>query len=99
LMARWRSEPPGRLGGLEVTNVRDLLHGDGELPASDVLVLYLGRKGRVVLRPSGTEPKLKVYFEATTSPCAPSDVAQARGEARGRLAGLRSEVAKLVQGH
>ncbi len=75
LMARWRAEPPERLGGLAVTRVRDLSGGEGDLPPSNVLVFQLGTEGRVVLRPSGTEPKLKVYYEATTGPSSPRELA------------------------
>jgi phosphomannomutase len=81
-----------------VTGARDLARGDAELPPSDVLVLQLGAAGRVVLRPSGTEPKLKAYLEATTGPCAPGDLDEARRAARARLEELRSEVATLVTG-
>jgi phosphomannomutase len=95
-MAQWRRSPPRRLAGLEVTGVRDLARGEGALPPSDVLVLQLGQAGRVVLRPSGTEPKLKVYLEATTGPCALEDLAAARGAARARLEDLRRDVADLV---
>jgi phosphomannomutase len=98
LMARWRVSPPGRLAGLEVTGVRDLARGDAELPPSDVLVLQLGGAGRVVLRPSGTEPKLKAYLEATTGPCVTQDLGDARRAARARLDKLRQEVAALVAG-
>ncbi|MGA3217863.1 MAG: phospho-sugar mutase [Acidimicrobiales bacterium] len=98
LMARLRASPPGRLAGLEVTGVRDLAKGDDELPPSDVLVLHLGGAGRVVLRPSGTEPKLKAYLEATTGPCAPEDLGEARRGARARLEELRQEVAAVVTG-
>ena len=84
------------LAGLEVTEVRDLAQGDGDLPASDVLVLRLNGLGRVVLRPSGTEPKLKVYLEATTGPCALEDLPEARRSARARLEELRREVAGYI---
>ncbi len=97
-MAQWRSSPPRRLAGLELTGVRDLAPGGAELPPSDVLVLQLGEAGRVVLRPSGTEPKLKAYLEATTGPCPPEDLAEARREARARLEDLRRDVAELVLG-
>lgn len=98
LMARLRASPPSRLAGLEVTGVRDLVEGEAGLPPSDVLVLQLGGAGRVVLRPSGTEPKLKAYLEATTGPGAPADLGEARRAARARLDDLRREVATLVTG-
>jgi phosphomannomutase len=97
LMGQWRSAPPARLAGLDVSGVRDLAGGDGELPPSDVLILRMGRSGRVVLRPSGTEPKLKVYLEATTAPCAAGELGEARREARTRLEELRSDVVGLVE--
>ena len=61
--------------GIAVTSVtdyqarvtRDLVHGTEEavtLPKSNVLVLQLGEKGTVILRPSGTEPKVKIYLTA-----------------------------------
>ncbi len=82
-----------------MTGVRDLAQGDGELPPSDVLVLQLGGgAGRVVLRPSGTEPKLKAYLEATTGPGALEDLGEARRAASARLDELRHEVADLVSG-
>jgi phosphomannomutase len=96
LMARWRSAPPAQLAGLQVNEVRDLARGDGDLPASDVLVLRLSGLGRVVLRPSGTEPKLKVYLEATTGPCTLDDLSEARRAARSRLEELRREVAGYI---
>jgi phosphomannomutase len=96
LMARWRSAPPGELAGLQVTEVRDLAQGGGDLPASDVVVLRLSGLGRVVLRPSGTEPKLKVYLEATSGPSSQEDLPEARRAARSRLEELRREVAGYI---
>ena len=61
-----------------------------------MLVLRLSGLGRVVLRPSGTEPKLKVYLEATTGPCALEDLPEARRSARARLEDLRREVAGYI---
>ncbi|HMC69772.1 MAG TPA: phospho-sugar mutase, partial [Mycobacteriales bacterium] len=64
VMARLRSTPPDRLAGFEVT-VTDLLHGPGQL-RTDALVLFGGDDEswvRMVVRPSGTEPKLKSYIE------------------------------------
>jgi phosphomannomutase len=59
-MAELRRCPPTRLGRCEVTAVRDYLE---RVPASDVLAFDLGEQGRIVVRPSGTEPKMKYYFD------------------------------------
>lgn len=74
-MAQMRRELPKAVCGIAVTSVtdyqarvtRDLVHGTEEavtLPKSNVLVLQLGEKGTVILRPSGTEPKVKIYLTA-----------------------------------
>ena len=74
-MAQMRRELPKAVCGIAVTSVtdyqarvtRDLVHGTEEavtLPKSNVLVLQLGEKGTVLLRPSGTEPKVKIYLTA-----------------------------------
>jgi phosphomannomutase len=62
IMARLRTDPPHTLGGQSVTTVTDLLAGT-DLPPADAVVLDLAAEGRVVVRPSGTEPKLKAYVE------------------------------------
>jgi phosphomannomutase len=63
VMARLRADLPTTIGGRPVLEVEDLLAG-GRLPPSNVLLLTLEGGGRVVIRPSGTEPKLKCYLEA-----------------------------------
>lgn len=63
VMSSMRSTPPTAVGSHPVRSTRDLLN-DPELPASDVLIHHLDA-GRVIVRPSGTEPKLKLYLEAT----------------------------------
>jgi phosphomannomutase len=62
-MAAVRGAPPTELGGTGVQRVLDLLVGDGSRPPADALVVELVDGSRVALRPSGTEPKLKVYVE------------------------------------
>jgi phosphomannomutase len=57
-MARLRESPPAELAGHEVTEADDLATGFDGLPPSDVLRYRLSGGGRVVVRPSGTEPKL-----------------------------------------
>jgi phosphomannomutase len=93
VVAGWRREPPGELGGLAVSEVVDLANGSEALPPTDALVVRLGGHGRVVLRPSGTEPKLKAYLEITTDPPGPDGLADARREAARRLDALRDDVA------
>ena len=68
-MAALREAPPAELAGAAVTAVHDLAAGIGDLPPADVVVLDLsGIESRVIVRPSGTEPKMKVYAEAVVAP-------------------------------
>ncbi len=94
IVTRLRSGPPDRLAGRAVTEVVDLAHGSATLPPTDALVLVLEGGGRVVVRPSGTEPKLKAYLEIATSPPGASGLAAARAEARRDLEALRDDVAR-----
>ncbi|BBZ27068.1 phosphomannomutase [Mycolicibacterium madagascariense] len=87
LMQRLRTAPPSRLAG-ELVEVSDLLG------RTDALI-YTGESVRVAVRPSGTEPKVKVYFEIRLPPR--DDVAAARGEAAERLDALRADVVGLLQ--
>ena len=82
VMAQLRSEPPARIGSSDVVDVRDLLDDD-ELPSSDVLVYTLDG-GRVIVRPSGTEPKLKLYLEAVARDTTIADARLAELDAAAR---------------
>lgn len=75
MMADLRQSVPEAIGGAEVTAVRDYRTGvaknleTGEqnaidLPKSNVLEFILGKRGSVIARPSGTEPKVKFYYTA-----------------------------------
>ena len=66
MMAALRSAPPKELAGLAVTLLDDLSLGSPGLPPTDGLRLSLDGGARVVVRPSGTEPKLKCYIEVVT---------------------------------
>ncbi|MFE0457414.1 phospho-sugar mutase [Streptomyces sp. NPDC058914] len=61
-MRRLREHPPATLGGLAVTRAEDLTRGTDTLPPTDGL-RYTLEGARVIVRPSGTEPKLKCYLE------------------------------------
>jgi phosphomannomutase len=85
MMTRLRSQPPATLLGQPVTEIRDLL------PATDAVVVRTTR-ARVVVRPSGTEPKLKAYLEVV-EPVTDETVQTARVRAAAGLAALRAETA------
>lgn len=94
-MARLRSSPPTTLGGRDVLAVDDLLRPDGPLPPTDGLRLRLADRARVIVRPSGTEPKVKCYLEVV-QPVTGDDVMAARSRAERTLDALREDVAGLL---
>jgi phosphomannomutase len=94
--ARLRAAAPTFLGGLAVTSVADLSGGTRDLPSADVLRYQVGND-RVVIRPSGTEPKTKAYLEVV-EPVAPGRLAEARQAAATRLDILREAVRHLLVG-
>jgi phosphoglucomutase/phosphomannomutase len=82
MLDRLRATPPATIGGLEVTGFEDLRDPEGRLgplkgatdaAARNFLIFRLGERGRVALRPSGTEPKAKVYVETCSAPRRPHD--------------------------
>jgi phosphomannomutase len=86
LMQRLRADPPQVLAGFSVTTT-DLLQRHGQ--RTDALIFTGGRFGtrvRVVVRPSGTEPKLKCYIEVRRAPSDDLDAARAdAGQLRDQL--------------
>ncbi|ADL44372.1 MULTISPECIES: phospho-sugar mutase [Micromonospora] len=87
-MARIRAATPTTLLGQPVTEASDLL------PDADVVILRTGA-ARVVIRPSGTEPKLKAYLEVV-EPVTGGDVPAARQRARAAVTELRNEIAAAL---
>ena len=92
--ARLRAAAPTFLGGQAVTSVSDLTGGKGGLPSADVLTYRLAG-ARVVIRPSGTEPKIKAYLEIV-EPLAGGRLSEARRRATARLDPLREAVTRLL---
>ena len=90
-MARLRAQPPARLLGREVT-ATDLLE---EEPAVDAVRL-LGDGVRVIVRPSGTEPKLKAYLETVVPVHDDAGVLAARGRGEDELDQLREEMSAVL---
>ena len=98
-MQRLRSTPPVSLGGLAVEEAVDLSLGSELLPPTDGLRYRLAAGARVIVRPSGTEPKIKCYLEvvvpvegARTPDTVRDAVDAARISAVGRLDALRNDI-------
>jgi phosphomannomutase len=96
VMATLRAAPPTVLAGQPVISASDLAGGGGGLPPADVL-RYRLPEARIVIRPSGTEPKLKAYLEVE-EPTAGAGLVAARAAAAARLSVLRSAVETLITG-
>jgi phosphomannomutase len=91
-MERLRATPPTTLGGLSVVGTDDLAEGSGGLPPTDGLRYRLVDGARVVVRPSGTEPKLKCYLEVVVPVDPEAGVDAARISAAARLDALRDAI-------
>jgi phosphomannomutase len=92
-MARLRRQPLAELAGIPVSETLDLAAGSSTLPASDVLIYRLPG-ARLVIRPSGTEPKLKAYLEVVAA--VSGDLAGARRLATAEIGRLRRAVASAL---
>lgn len=93
IMTRLRAEPPALIDGIRVQRIDDLSAGFGALPPSDVLRIVLDGGARVMVRPSGTEPKLKVYIDAVGDR---GTVAERRAAASATVAALESGMRELI---
>ncbi|MCX5385247.1 phospho-sugar mutase [Streptomyces sp. NBC_00083] len=91
-MARLREQPPASLAGLAVTKAEDLTEGTEHLPPTDGLRYYL-EGARVIVRPSGTEPKLKCYLEVVVPVASAEGLDAARAKGAELLAGIKKDLA------
>ncbi|GED85138.1 phospho-sugar mutase [Streptomyces sp. 6-11-2] len=90
-MRRLREQPPTALAGLPVTRSEDLTRGTDRLPPTDGL-RYTLDGARVIVRPSGTEPKLKCYLEVVIPVGTHADLPAARGRADALLASIKRDL-------
>jgi phosphomannomutase len=67
LLASLRSTPPQEIAGRTVESIDDLAAPTDGLPPTDGLRLWLSGGVRIIIRPSGTEAKLKCYIEVITA--------------------------------
>ncbi|MER5426667.1 phospho-sugar mutase [Streptosporangium roseum] len=93
-MARLRATPPVKLGGRAVESADDLSEGSAGLPPTDGLRYRLSGGARVVVRPSGTEPKLKCYLEVVVP--VTGEVAGARTRAVQDLDALKADLSAAL---
>jgi phosphomannomutase len=106
LLAAARNAPPLSLLGQPVTSMDDLGLGlrsraDGTkdplaFPRSDVIIWRCGDGTRVAVRPSGTEPKVKIYLQVVLPAAGHENLAPLRAQAAERLADLRQEIAEVL---
>jgi phosphomannomutase len=95
VMARLRAGRAAEIGGVPVTRIEDLAEGAGPgIPPTDGLRYLLADQTRVIVRPSGTEPKLKIYLAAIVH--RNGSLAEARAEAGRRLARTKAAMEGLT---
>jgi phosphomannomutase len=94
-MARLRSELPSHVGGIRVEQIDDFVDGFESFPPSDLLRFHLDGGARVIVRPSGTEPKLKCYLDTVSHDGSGTERFAA---ARARLAVLDAGMRELLGG-
>ncbi|MGW5419717.1 phospho-sugar mutase [Streptomyces sp. NPDC003943] len=97
-MTALREKPPVQLAGLTVVSAEDLTKGTESLPPTDGLRYHLegAYKARVIVRPSGTEPKLKCYLEVVVPVADASGLATARATAAEVLASIKKDLAEAA---
>jgi phosphomannomutase len=95
-MTRFRGKPPTDVAGIAIEKIVDLAKGEGGLPPSDVLVFKLAGGRRIIMRPCGTEPKLKSYYEVRVPVAAGEPIAAARTRGLAELAQLRDAHQRMI---
>ncbi|MEU3994185.1 phospho-sugar mutase [Streptomyces fungicidicus] len=92
-MRRLRDQPPTELAGLRITRTEDLTEGTDTLPPTDGL-RYTLDGARVIVRPSGTEPKLKCYLEVVIPVATKADLPAARTKATTLLDDIKRDLSR-----
>lgn len=95
VVAELRANPPLMVGASPVTQIDDLAKGSADLPPTDGLRIQLSN-ARIIVRPSGTEPKIKCYIEVVVP--IESTLAQAKAKAREVLAEIAKAMRVSLQG-
>ncbi|MER2137247.1 MAG: phospho-sugar mutase, partial [Arthrobacter sp.] len=96
MMTRLREQPPVSLGGSPVVSAVDLSAGSADLPPTDGMLYLTGDETRIIVRPSGTEPKLKCYLEVIEPVSGRDELPAARAAAAERLAAAKADIAAAL---
>ncbi len=107
-MTQLRTSPPSSLAGRDVVYCSDYLKrirtdrlGNQvgiDLPRSNILAFELDDSSRIIARPSGTEPKIKFYFDVREEIPPGTDFQSAQARANKRLAAIQSDFLAIAQG-
>ncbi len=92
MLAKFRTSPPSHIGGRPINAIDDLLAPKDGLPPTDGVRVWLDGNVRIIIRPSGTEAKVKCYIEVITQGV------NARADAASIIASLKPDLTALVAG-
>jgi phosphomannomutase len=96
MMNRLRADPPESFGGSAIETFVDLAEGSEQLPPTDGLLYLTKDLSRVIIRPSGTEPKLKCYLEVIKPVGSAAELAETRQAARTTLDHILADVREAL---
>ncbi len=96
VMAALRTTPPTSVAGVPVASFEDLEEGADGLPPTDGLRFTLASGARIIVRPSGTEPKVKCYLQSVV-PVVDDDLIAARAQAGSELRAMAADVARWLE--
>jgi phosphomannomutase len=94
IMDYFRNQRPAEIAGYRVLNFTDLLTSDSGLPTTDGVRFWLGSDARIIIRPSGTESKIKCYIEVVST----GEISTAKAKADSTVDLLRQALTKLLVG-
>ena len=97
-MDLFRNQTPSEIAGHKLINFTDLAHSINGLPATDGVKFWLGDNARILIRPSGTEPKIKCYIEVIEEVIKTGELSAAKKEADSKVAALRQALTKVLVG-
>jgi phosphomannomutase len=96
VMTALRADPPASVAGISVTTFQDLELGSMTLPPTDGLRFGLASGARIIVRPSGTEPKVKCYLQSVV-PVGDGTLEEARSRAESELEAIAADVSRWLQ--